>query len=123
MGLGKTILLVDDSDELRNTVQQLLEAKAYTVLSADSGEAALKICENTRIDILVTDLCLPSMDGASLAAAVRSYQPAVMVLMISGETPVEPKTPGDFIFLAKPFTGRTILDNIKKLQRNTENTR
>jgi two-component system chemotaxis sensor kinase CheA len=66
------VLLVDDSPFFRNMLAPLLNAAGFAVVSAGSGEEALRLLrEGTRVDVVITDIEMPEMDGFELAAAVR----------------------------------------------------
>lgn len=69
----KRILLVEDSDGLRRVYQKLLEAYSYKVLTAHHGAAALEVLENNTIDIVVSDIGMPVMDGFELARNLRAH--------------------------------------------------
>jgi CheY-like chemotaxis protein len=82
----KTILIVDDEPEVRKLVAAIIGSLGYTVLTADSGEHALALCEKhaTKIDLLVADVVAPGMSGPVLAERLSARQPDLKVLFISG---------------------------------------
>jgi CheY-like chemotaxis protein len=83
----ETILLVDDDAAVRNTVMHELVVLGYTVLEADGGPEALRVAEQQprgRIDLLLTDVMMPEMDGCTLAARLRERQPGLKVVFSSG---------------------------------------
>jgi two-component system, cell cycle sensor histidine kinase and response regulator CckA len=79
------ILVVDDDPSLRSLVQVILEQRGYRVLVAERGPQALQIAQAERdpIDLLVTDLVMPGMDGAELGRQLRALRPAMRVLYIT----------------------------------------
>lgn len=83
---GKTVLLVEDERALRALASRILSGAGFRVLAADSGEAALEVLRNERatIDLLLTDVVMPGMNGVTLAEHVRSERPEVAVLLMSG---------------------------------------
>ena len=83
-----TVLLVEDDDEVRDSVEKVLQSIGYDVLAAASGRDALEIIGKTRrIDLLLTDIGLPhGMNGTELARRARSLLPGLRVLFISGYT-------------------------------------
>ena len=88
-GGGKeTILLVEDQHEVRKFVLRTLVSFGYDVLDAADGPEALAICvrDEVRIDLLLTDLVMPQMNGRELAARVLAMRPGVGVLFMSGYT-------------------------------------
>jgi PAS domain S-box-containing protein len=107
--LLSTVLVCDDEPELRVLLTSVLGLRAYSVLSAGSPVEALAIARSHRahIDLLVTDVAMPGMDGIELAGEFRRIHPEAAVLYISGYTenaerlsvPLDPNTH----YLAKPF--------------------
>ena len=87
-GEGRTVLLVEDQDPVRFVVARLLRLLGYRVLQASSGDEALRVCGSVgdSIDVLVTDIVMPGLDGVELARRVRSARPDLPVLFISGHS-------------------------------------
>ncbi len=81
-----TILLVEDAADLRDLYRGILETSGYTVLAAQDGPEALRIAEAhpEPIDLLVTDLILPGVDGQEVARRLLATHPTMKVLYISG---------------------------------------
>ncbi len=105
-GGGETILVVDDDGGVRAVARASLAAYGYLVLCADSGEAALRLARNHPgpVDLLITDVVMPGMDGPELAATVGRERPGLRVLFMSGYP--DRRAPADEAdaCLAKPFT-------------------
>lgn len=83
----KRLLVVDDEPPVLKIVSRILATENYDVASADSGEAAASMVQDPQfggIDLLVTDLMMPGMNGRQLAALVRERNPAVRVLYVTG---------------------------------------
>ncbi len=82
----RTVLVVDDFDDLLTLVQFILEREGWQVLSAVDGPSAIEVARRHegRIDVLVTDATLPGMDGFELARRVALERPEVAVLYMSG---------------------------------------
>ena len=82
------ILLVDDDVGVQLFVWKLLKDYGFTVLNADSGEAALEASRRYigSIDLLLTDVRLPRMDGLELCKTVAAERPQIRVLLMSGES-------------------------------------
>jgi len=79
------ILLVDDDEILRNTLLQMLELDGHTVSSAASAEEGLtKFGGGAAIDLVITDILMPGMDGARLIVELRRRRPHVPIVAISG---------------------------------------
>ena len=87
-GGGETILLVEDEEDLRKLALELLTQQGYTVLEAPDGLTALRLAEAYpgAIDLLVTDVVMPGMDGRQLAGRLAALRPAVKTLFMSGYT-------------------------------------
>lgn len=118
-GVG-TILLVEDEDAVRMFATRALKNKGYEVLEAANGEAALDVINSTdaHIDLIVTDVVMPGMDGHTLVQFVRQEMPEVKVIFISGYTDnVIPGGfgKGDYSFLPKPFSLRDLASKVKEV--------
>ncbi len=116
-----TILLVEDEEAVRLFGARALRNKGYTVLEADSGDSALELlasCEE-RIDMLVTDVVMPRMDGPTLMGHVRRSNPDIQVVFISGyaEDIFRDELENDetINFLAKPFSIRELAAKVKEV--------
>jgi CheY-like chemotaxis protein len=109
-GSRETILLVEDEEFVRNVTQEVLEMEGFKVLGAANGvEAIERLNEHhANIDLLLTDVVLPGMNGRDLAAKLGTMQPGLKVIYMSGYTDnavlrnsvAEASTP----YLQKPFT-------------------
>jgi two-component system cell cycle sensor histidine kinase/response regulator CckA len=116
-GDRRSVLLVEDEDRLRKLVRYTLEGQGYTVTDAAGGEAALRLLTpDRRVDVLVTDLVMPGIDGRELATRVRAVRPSAAVVFISGYVPDHRRVEGlpGAVFLPKPFTP---LDLVKTVER------
>ncbi|MGI9325743.1 MAG: tetratricopeptide repeat protein [Pseudomonadales bacterium] len=95
------ILLVDDNGEVGNMVEKMLESLGHFVITAKDGEQALRLLEQDKPDLLITDVLMPGeLGGKELAQEVRSREPQIPILMISGFAEAADL---DFPLLAKPF--------------------
>jgi nitrogen-specific signal transduction histidine kinase len=83
---SETILLVDDEDSVRQLASQLLRKSGYTVIEAADGPAAVRLCRDRPqpVDLLLTDVVMPRMNGRELAAEVNALCPTLKVLYMSG---------------------------------------
>jgi two-component system, cell cycle sensor histidine kinase and response regulator CckA len=112
---GETILLVEDEPAVRALVALTLSRAGYNVLQAGNGETALAVFDEHagRVDLLVTDVRMPQMDGAELVRQLRSRTPDLKVLCISGF----PGSGSDITvtehYLAKPFSKVDLLDKVR----------
>ena len=105
-----TILLAEDEEMVRELAIEIFQGAGYTVLDAQNGAAALAICDRHEgcIDLLVTDLVMPGMNGIELARRVRDSRPGISVLFMSGYAEDAKERLGDLdegrAFLQKPIT-------------------
>lgn len=110
-----TALLVDDEDVVRESTAEMLSELGYEVVEARSAEEALKlISKGCRINLLVADHLMPGMTGTDLAREIRSWQPSLPVLLVSGYADVEGIAP-DLPRLAKPFRRADLADSLARL--------
>ena len=88
LGGTETILIVDDEPSIRNVVNDILLSYGYEILVAANGEEALEIAKNSsnKIDLLLTDVIMPGMNGRELAERVTAINPKIAVLFMSGYT-------------------------------------
>jgi len=81
------VLLVDDDEHVRRVAARALRTRGYTVIEASDGGAALAVLESReRVDLLLTDVVMPGMDGRQLAELACTKQPQLKVLYTSGYT-------------------------------------
>jgi CheY-like chemotaxis protein len=111
---GAVILLVDDEDQLRRAMRDLLERQGYTILEARDGAEALAEIDRGNPDLMILDLNLPGVDGYTVLAQVRSREITrnlpVIVLTAKGDEDNEVKVLelGADDFLTKPFRARAL---------------
>jgi len=112
-------MLVEDEDPVRVFGARALRNKGYKVLEAKSGEAALELIRDAgeRVDLLITDVVMPKMDGPGLIREVREIVPDMKVIFISGYTEDafrQRLDSGDRIhFLPKPFSLKQLAGKVK----------
>jgi two-component system cell cycle sensor histidine kinase/response regulator CckA len=117
-GMG-TLLLVEDEDAVRSFSARALRKKGYTVLEAASGESALELLSErgAEVDLLITDVVMPNLDGPGLVARVRESHPRLKVIFISGYTEDSFRQDldqgADVRFLPKPFTLKQLAGAVK----------
>jgi two-component system cell cycle sensor histidine kinase/response regulator CckA len=119
-GGTETILFVEDQTRLRNVAVRLLREAGYLVLSAPGGSEAIELAREHlgRIDLLVTDVIMPHMNGVELASALRTRQAGLRVLLSSGypdDALPERRLPSGMAFLPKPYQGSTLLRTVRGL--------
>ena len=112
------ILLVDDDVGVRFYIWKLLKADGFTVLTAGDGKAALDASRNCpgSIDLLLSDVDMPGMDGLELWQNIAAERPGIKVLMMSGGLQgTEQVRLKGLPFLQKPFTASAMRGSIKAL--------
>lgn len=118
---GGTVLLVEDSDVVRNVVANMLESGGLTVLQAPGGEEALALARQggVPIDLLLTDIVMPEMSGVELADRLERERPDVRVLFMTGyaeEAVVDEGILGEHReCIGKPFTREQITKRVRKI--------
>ena len=110
---ARVVLVAEDDLGVRNLVLTLLRRSGFTVLAAEDGQEALEISRTflQRIDLLVTDIRMPRLDGIQLVKQLRSERPDMKIILMSGYclTDIDPQ---DFPFLLKPFLPQALLSAI-----------
>jgi two-component system nitrogen regulation response regulator NtrX len=104
----KTILVVDDEESICQSLEGILSDEGYEVLTAKSGEEALKMIEEEQPDLILLDIWLPGIDGIDVLKNVKQEYPQIQVIMMSGhgtiETAVKATKLGAFDFIEKPLS-------------------
>ena len=118
---SRTVLVVEDDTQIRILMAAILKRGGYQVLMADNGGAAQALCRDHDgpIDLLLTDMMMPDMNGREVADRLRSQRPALKVLIVSayGGSPSvmnEMETSG-IPFLAKPVTPSVLLNKVQEV--------
>jgi two-component system, cell cycle sensor histidine kinase and response regulator CckA len=121
LGGSETILLVEDNQELRSLVAKFLTGRGYSIVESAGGKAALAMVakQSVAVQVLITDIMMPGMNGRELANQLRETVPHLRVLYISGFTPdgaVQMKTlaHGE-AFLQKPFALADLSTKIREI--------
>lgn len=118
-----TILLADDEDLLREGIREILETAGYTVVEARDGQEALDQFQAQPIDLVITDVVMPNMDGVDFVTRLREGHPDLPILTISGGSRVvsarfgldSALLSGANASLTKPFTAKQILEKVSQL--------
>ena len=118
---GEVLLVVEDDESVRTMIARLLQSEGYEVLQAEDGREALELIERRSgpVDLVITDVVMPKMNGRELAASLKVQRPKLPVLFISGYTDdemvrrglIEPNNP----FLSKPFTPEVLAAKVRFL--------
>lgn len=114
--MQRTVLIVDDDRQIVGLLEKMLRPQGVNVLSANRPSEAWRICEGQSVDVLISDVLMPEMDGGKLAERLLKLQPEARVLLISGHgrEPAAVKLP-NVRFLRKPFFPSVLLQHIREL--------
>ena len=122
-----TILLVDDVQNVRDSLGAILMEEGYSVKLASNGVEAMKILNQSPVDVIVSDILMPEMDGVELATNVTKLYPEIKLILISGggsQTSsdhkydyllISQKLTGINNLLKKPFNPKELIDMIQRL--------
>jgi DNA-binding response OmpR family regulator len=118
----KRVLVVDDNEDMRVTVQALLQADGFDVVVAADGEAALALHRKSPADVVITDLFMPDKDGIETIIELRKLSPLVKIVAISGWTSAQgsdylqvAREIGASVTLQKPFDPQELSRVVREL--------
>jgi two-component system response regulator PilR (NtrC family) len=101
------VLIVDDEDELREMLAETVRSLGHEVFTAEDGEKGLHVYKQQEIDLVITDLKMPRMDGLTLLREIRLVKPDAVVLMITAfptiDSAVQAIKLGAYDYIIKPF--------------------
>src|SRR5215510_8027672 len=113
-----TILVVEDDAESRAAMVKVLQSVGYKTIEADNGQQAFDIIAQDGVDVLVTDLRLPVMDGVELLKRTKAIDHEIEVILITGhgtvEVAVEAIKEGAYDFITKPVKKAQLLHSVEK---------
>jgi len=114
----KRILVIDDEDIVRTSCRRSLVPEGYEMEMSKNGVEGLKRLEESRFDLVLTDLKMPDMDGIEVLRIIKERWPAVEVIIITGyqtvETAVKAIKLGAFDYIEKPFTPDSLVAAVAK---------
>jgi DNA-binding NtrC family response regulator len=114
----KSILVVDDERGQREILEMILSGEGYDLMTAASGEAALKIAKERRFDLVLTDLKMTGMDGIELLQRLLAYDSSIIVILLTAHGSIdsakEALRRGAFDYLEKPYDRETLLETIRR---------
>ena len=120
------ILIVDDDKNIRRLLTAVLETENYSVSTAENGEDALKVLDQTHIDLIILDIMMPKMDGYAFITLLREQNPYMPVLMLTAKQLPEDKHRGFLAgtddYMTKPIDETELLLRIKALLRRAKIT-
>lgn len=111
----QTVLVVDDDSSIRNVVSQMLGSLGYAVVTARHGLDAVHVfqAEGGRIDLVMTDLRMPVMDGYQAVELIRAAKPSARIICMSSYR--AESCPAGAMFLKKPFTLQSVQECVRKV--------
>lgn len=118
-----TVLLVEDEDLLREGIEEVLEFNGYRVMTASNGEQALECLEHNTVNLIITDLVMPTMNGVEFIGRVREKRPELPIVVASGSPGAVMKrlgidtihVPGATVSIMKPFKSNDLLALVKQV--------
>jgi two-component system OmpR family response regulator len=120
------VLVIDDEQGIRALLDTLLRRKGYDVIVAESGEKGLELFRRERPDVLVLDLKMPRMDGLTVLRQVRSLDPIIPVIILTGagtaETEQRVRALGVTEYVEKEFSLHLLGDALKRLLKTPNPT-
>jgi two-component system, OmpR family, response regulator CpxR len=112
----KTILCVDDNESALSIRKILLETRGYRVVPCNSGEMALEAFRRGGVDLVLTDLIMPGVDGSRLIQEIKALSPQTPAVLISGRTKVfERETVADVFLCKGMYEPAELLERIRLL--------
>lgn len=122
-----SILILDDEEDIRDYLKRFLERHGYIVFTAADAEEGLKIAEEKEINIVLADIVMPKMDGITFLNKVRTYNPEIEVVMITGFSTFDRCTAafkqGACGYLLKPINNDDILNGILRARNSIKERR
>ncbi|MBV8477916.1 MAG: response regulator, partial [Acidobacteria bacterium] len=120
---SETVLLVEDEESVRRLVRETLESRGYKVMEAADGERALEMASTQKpVQLMITDVVMPGINGQELAKEIVKIHPRIKMLFLSGyaeDTIRQQALPAGTAFLQKPFTLQTLLRKTREVLGNT----
>jgi len=113
----KTVLCIDDNEDMLECEKEFLESFGFTVLTAPSGGKALELASVNTVDVIVVDYFMPEMNGQEVAIEMRRLRPKAPIIMLSGAADI-PEQALKFVdaFIAKDQLATRLLTAILRLQ-------
>jgi CheY-like chemotaxis protein len=108
MGLGATVLFAEDDSSIRQNLAQLLSIQGYRVLTAEDGFEALRLLTQQDIDLLLTDIVMPGLDGVELARKAKALRPDMPIMFLTGYSSRAPEAIHMGRLLHKPIRAAAI---------------
>lgn len=124
--MNNTILIIEDTTELRDYLTNVLADQGYKVLSAEEGTAALKLFEKVSPDLVILDLGLPTISGETVCKQIKNISPQTQILVLTAKHTVSDIANtlnlGADDYMAKPFEVDELLARVKARLRTSSHT-
>lgn len=118
------VLVIDDDKNIRFFIKEALELNKYTVFTANNGVEALKVLEDTHIDLVIVDIMMPQMDGYQFTKELRLVNETMPILMVSAKQLSEDRKKGFLVgiddYMTKPIDLEEMLLRMKALLRRAK---
>jgi DNA-binding response OmpR family regulator len=112
------IMIVDDEEAVRQSLEDILQLEGYEVTSAASGDAALDIMQEQNFDLVLLDLKMPGLDGLDVMKTIRKNSPETKIVLLTGhgsmESAIEALRQGAHDYLLKPVASRELLNSVAR---------
>ena len=122
MAENARILIIDDEEQIREMLAQMLTREGYEVVHANNGKEGMKACREQKVDLIITDIIMPEKDGIEMILELRRDFPHLKVIAISGGGRLGPdgylemaQKLGAHRTFFKPFNRQEILDAVQEL--------
>ena len=113
------ILIVDDEDDLRTLLRDLLSVQGYQISSAADGEEAISLLKRDKFDITLLDIQMPNMNGIQVLKYIKEHTPRTRAIMLTGyadlKHAMEAKEFGARDFIGKPYKVEDVLSTIERV--------
>jgi len=114
----ETILIVDDEKNYLTILSAILEDEGFEVLTAPGGSEALEVHKSSELDLILTDMKMPKMDGIELLENIKDTDPDLPVIMMTAhgtvDKAVEAMQKGAYTYVLKPFDNERLIIYVKK---------
>ena len=118
------ILVVEDDKNLRKLIVTCLRKNDYMPFEATNGEEALEVLDTTYIDLIISDIMMPKMDGYELTKTLREAHYNIPILLVTAKSAFEDKKEGFLLgaddYITKPFSVRELMARVKANLRKNE---
>ena len=112
----RTILCVDDNEQSLSIRKVMLETRGYRVIACNSGEDALEVFKRGGVDLVLTDLVVPGVDGSKLIDAIKTLSPQTPAILLSGKVRIYDRDTRADVFLPKGmYAPAELLERIRLL--------